>query len=53
LYDAVDAKDIAVAAELPIDAIALPKPIKELGQFAIPVSHGATFGSITIAIEAE
>lgn len=53
LYDAVDAKDIAEATQLPVDAISLEKPIKELGQFDIPVSHGGAFGTVTIAVEAE
>jgi large subunit ribosomal protein L9 len=53
LYDAVDAKDIAEATKLPVAAISLEKPIKELGQFDVPVSHGDAFGSVTIAIEAE
>jgi large subunit ribosomal protein L9 len=53
LYDAVDAKDIAAATQLPVDAIHLEKPIKEVGEFKIPVAHGADFGSLTIAVEAE
>lgn len=53
LYDAVDAKDIADAAELPVGAISLEKPIKEAGQHDIPVSHGGAFGTITISVEAE
>ena len=53
LYDAVDAGDIAKATELPEDVIALEKPIKEAGEFEIPVSSGETFGSIKIVIEAE
>lgn len=53
LYDAVDAADIAKAAELPEDVIALEKPIKEVGEFDIPVSSGETFGTFNIVIEAE
>lgn len=53
LYDAVDAKEIAEAAKLPVDAIDLEKPIKELGTFEIPVSEGDTIGTITIRVEAE
>jgi large subunit ribosomal protein L9 len=53
LYDAVDAKDIAAATDLPEDVISLEKPIKEVGEFEIPVSSGETFGSFTISIEAE
>ena len=53
LYDGVDAAEIASATELPENVIKLEKPIKELGEFAIPVAMGATFGSIVIFIEAE
>lgn len=53
LYDAVDAKDIAAATDLPVDAISLEKPIKELGTHEIPVSFSGSFGTVTIAIEAE
>ncbi len=53
LYDAVDAAEIAAATELPKEAIHLEKPIKELGTFEIPVATGATFGKISITIEAE
>ncbi len=53
LYDGVDAAEIAKATELPENVIKLEKPIKELGEFAIPVAMGATFGSIIIFIEAE
>jgi large subunit ribosomal protein L9 len=53
LYDAVDAKEIAEEAKLPVDAIKLEKPIKELGTFQVPVSFGENFGSITISVEAE
>lgn len=53
LYDAVDAKDIALLAGLPADVIVLEKPIKELGIFTVPVSNGESFGSIQIEITAE
>ncbi|MBU0750466.1 50S ribosomal protein L9 [Patescibacteria group bacterium] len=53
LYDAVDAKEIADATDLPVDAIHLEKPIKELGSFDIPVAVGEAFGKISISIEAE
>lgn len=53
LYDGVDAADIAAATELPEEAIKLEKPIKELGDFAVPVAMGADFGSIRVHIEAE
>ncbi len=53
LYDAVDAKDIAQAANLPVDAVDLARPIKEVGDHEIPVSHGVAFGKITVVIEVE
>jgi large subunit ribosomal protein L9 len=53
LYDAVDAKEIAEEAKLPVDSIKLEKPIKEVGVFEIPVAYGENFGAITISIEAE
>lgn len=53
LYDAVDAKEIAEATQLPEDVIRLEKPIKELGSFDIPVSLGEAFGSVSISVEAE
>lgn len=53
LYDAVDAKDIAAATQLPADAIDLEKPIKEVGEHEVPVSFGENFGKITIVVEAE
>ena len=53
LYDAVDAKDIAEAAGLPVDSISLEKPIKELGRFTVPVSYGEDFGSIQVEIVGE
>jgi large subunit ribosomal protein L9 len=53
LYDAVNASDIALAANLPADVIALEKPIKELGTFTVPVSNGESFGSIQVEVVAE
>lgn len=53
LYDGVDAAEVAAATDLPVEAIKLDKAIKDLGEFAIPVAMGATFGSITLTIEAE
>lgn len=53
LYDAVDAKEIAEEAKLPVETIKLEKPIKELGTFEIPVAYGEQFGTITISVEAE
>jgi large subunit ribosomal protein L9 len=53
LYDKVDASDISLAANLPAEVIALPKPIKELGMFTVPVSNGEDFGSIQVEVVAE
>ena len=59
LYDAVGESDIAKAAkeqagiDLPVNAIKLEKPLKELGMFDIPVSTADTFGKFSITIEAE
>ncbi len=53
LYDAVDAKDIAEAAQLPVEAIDLERPIKEVGVHDVPVSHGEAFGTIKVSVEAE
>ena len=53
LYDAVDAKDIAEATQLPVEVIALEKPIKELGRHEIAISSGESFGKISIDIVAE
>ena len=53
LYDAVDAAEIAEAAKLPAEAIKLEKPIKELGEFDVPVAMGENFGTIKISIQAE
>jgi large subunit ribosomal protein L9 len=53
LYDGVDAKDIAEAAQLPEDAISLDRPIKMVGEHDIPVAFGENFGTVRIVIEAE
>ena len=53
LYDALDAKELAEAAQLPESAVKLEKPLKELGTFQVPVAAGKAFGEITVAIEAE
>lgn len=53
LYDAVDAKDIAAAAQLPLEVIRIEKPFKEVGDVEVPVSFGENFGKFTLAIEAE
>ena len=53
LYDAVNASDIAMVANLPVEVIALEKPIKELGMFTVPVSNGEDFGSIQVEVVAE
>jgi large subunit ribosomal protein L9 len=53
LYDAVDAKDIAEATQLPVDAIHIERPFKEVGEFDVPVAKGEDFGKVSIVIEAE
>jgi len=53
LYDAVDAKEIAEATGLPLEAIKLEKPLKEVGTFEIPVSIGGDFGKVSITIATE
>ncbi len=53
LYDAVDAKEIAEMTKLPVDAISIERPFKELGTFDVPVAYGENFGKITIVVEAE
>lgn len=59
LYNAVDELDILKAVkeqariDLPIGAIRLEKPLKELGVSSIPVSAGEVFGKFSITIEAE
>jgi large subunit ribosomal protein L9 len=53
LYDGVDAKDVALAAELPEDAIHLERPIKEIGMHEVPVAVGESFGKISVEVVAE
>lgn len=53
LYDALDAKEIAAAAELPEDVIRIEKPFKELGMHEVPVAFGEQFGKFSIEIVAE
>jgi len=53
LYDGVDAKEIATAANLPEEVIRIEKPFKELGDFEVPVSYGENFGKFSIKVEAE
>ncbi len=53
LYDAVDAAEIAAAAQLPEDAIRIEKPFKELGTFEVPVMMKEQFGKFSITIIAE
>lgn len=53
LYDGVDAKELAELAQLPVDAIHIERPFKELGTFEVPVAYGDNFGKFTLAIEAE
>ena len=53
LYDGVDAKEIAEAAQLPVEVIRIEKPFKELGAFEVPVSFGEQFGKFSVSVEAE
>lgn len=53
LYDAVDAKEIAEKTSLPVDAISIERPFKEVGTFEVPVAYGENFGKISITVEAE
>jgi large subunit ribosomal protein L9 len=53
LYDGVDGKEIAEAAQLPEDSIHLPKSIKELGTHEVPVAIGDDFGKILVEVVAE
>ena len=59
LYDAVGESEISAAAkeqakvDLPVEAIKIDRPFKELGTFDIPVAAGETFGTFSITIEAE
>ena len=58
LYDAVGAPEISAAVkeqahiDLPEDAIKLPKPIKELGAYEVPVAYGENFGKFSVTITA-
>ncbi|MEK7079894.1 MAG: 50S ribosomal protein L9 [Patescibacteria group bacterium] len=53
LYDGLDAKELAIATQLPEEVVKLEKPIKELGTFEVPVAFGEQFGSFTVDIVAE
>lgn len=53
LYDAVDAAEIAAAAQLPEEVIRIEKPFKEAGTFDVPVAMGEQFGKFSITIAAE
>lgn len=53
LYDGVDAKELAAAADLPEEAIRIERPFKELGTFSVPVALGEDFGAFTVEIVAE
>lgn len=59
LYDAIGEPEIITAAkeqariDIPVGAIRLEKPLKELGAFDVPVAIGDIFGKFSITIEAE
>lgn len=53
LYDALDAKEIAEKAGLPVDSIHIEKPFKDLGEHEVAVAVGEQFGKFTIEIVAE
>ncbi len=53
LYDAVDAAEIAEKANLPVDAIRIEKPFKDVGEHVVAVAVGENFGKFTIEIVAE
>jgi len=53
LYDALDAKEIAEGAKLPVDAIHIERPFKEIGTHEVPVAYGDNFGKFSIEIVAE
>lgn len=53
LYDGVDAKELADAAQLPEEVIRIEKPFKELGTFEVPVAYGEQFGKFSVEIVAE
>ncbi len=53
LYDGGDAKEVGEAAQLPVDAIHLEKPIKEVGTHEVSIAIGDEFGKITVEVVAE
>lgn len=53
LYDGVDAKELADAAQLPEEVIRIERPFKELGTFEVPVAFGEQFGKFEVEIVAE
>ena len=53
LYDGVDAKELADAAQLPEEVIRIERPFKELGTFEVPVAFGEQFGKFEVQIVAE
>lgn len=59
LYEAVGVKEILLAiteqtkVSLPKDMIKLEHPIKEVGTYDVPVSHGELFGKFSIVVEAQ
>lgn len=52
LYDGVDAREIADAAQLPEEVIRIEKPFKELGTHEVPVAFGEQFGKFALEIVA-
>ena len=53
LYDAVDARDIAQATQLPVEVISLDKPLKDVGRHEIVIANGEKLGIIALDIVAE
>ena len=59
LYEAVGVSEILsaikeqVSVSLPKDMIKLEHPIKEIGTYDIPISHGELFGKFSIIVEAK
>lgn len=53
LYDGLDAKEIAEAAHIPVEAVRIERPFKSLGEHEVPVAYGEQFGKFTVLIEAE
>ena len=59
LFDSIGEEEILAAAleqakvELPEGVVRLEKPIKEVGTYDIPVSHGKDFGRFSVIVEAE